>query len=255
MGIHLESKINFLLQQWPAGTVMLTSWLEDRGISRLLLAKYKKSYWIEAFGKGAFRRTGDIIAWSGGVYTIQTQSNTPNIHVGGLTAIALQGSGHYIRFKKTIQLFGYKKTNMPRWFKNHKWNEPIEYYRAAFLPAEIGLTEYKDKTFSITISSLERAMLEALYLAPDKIDLIECYHILEGLIGLRPNLLQELLDNCSSVKVKRLFLYMANKACHEWFKFIDVTTIDLGKGKRSLVKHGVYDANYAITIPKELGKL
>jgi hypothetical protein len=118
MSIHLESKINFLLQQWPAGTLMITSWLEERGISRLLLAKYKKSRWIEAFGKGAFRRTGDIIAWSGGVYAIQTQSDS-NIHVGGLTAIALQGSVHYIRFKQTIQLFGYKKTNMPRWFKNH----------------------------------------------------------------------------------------------------------------------------------------
>jgi hypothetical protein len=255
MSIHLESKLNFLLQQWPPGTVMLTSWLEERGISRLLLAKYKKSRWVEAFGKGAFKRIGDTIAWSGGVYTIQAQSHTPTIHVGGLTAIALQGSGHYIRFKQPIQLFGYKKTNMPRWFKNHKWNELIEYYRTTFLPAEVGLTKYEDKTFSITISSLERAILEVLYLAPDKIDLMECYHIIEGLIGLRPNILQELLEKCSSVKVKRLFLYMANKVNHEWFKFIDVTNIDLGKGKRSLAKPGVYDANYAITIPKELDEI
>jgi hypothetical protein len=97
------------------------------------------------------------------------------------------------------------------------------------LPKELGLTKHEDKTFSITISSLERAILEALYLAPDKIDLIECYHIMEGLIGLRPNILQELLEKCSSVRVKRLFLYMANKVNHDWFQFIDVTNIDLGK--------------------------
>ena len=47
-------------------------------------------------------------------------------------------------------------------------------------------------------------------------------------------------------------MYMAEKAGHEWFKHIDRTKIDLGKGKRSVVKNGVYDAKYKITIPKEL---
>ena len=255
MSIHYKSKINLLLQQWPAGTVMLTSWLEENGISRLLLAKYKKSHWVEAFGKGAFKRAGDTVNWNGGVYAIQTQADTPNIHVGGLTSISLQGSGHYIRFKQNIQLFGQQRTNLPRWFKNHKWDEHIEYYRSAFLPAEVALIKYENKTFSITISSLERAVLEVLYLAPSKVDLVECYHIMEGLMGLRPHVLQELLEKCSSVKVKRLFLYMANKVNHDWLKFIDLTNIDLGKGKRSLVKHGVYDSKYAITIPKELAEI
>ncbi|AIF81172.1 hypothetical protein I862_03055 [endosymbiont of Acanthamoeba sp. UWC8] len=194
------------------------------------------------------------MGWHGGVYAIQKEEKPPLIHVGGLTAIILQGSGHYIRFKEAIQLFGQYKVNLPRWFKQYKWEEPIEYYSTNFLPAELALTTYKEKNFSIIVSALERAILECLYLAPDKIDLVECYQIIEGLTGLRPDILQELLENCSSIKVKRLFMYMADKANHDWLKFIDLTDINLGKGKRSIVKNGAYNIKYAITISKELEK-
>lgn len=75
---------------------------------------------------------------------------------------------------------------------------------------------------------------------------------MEGLNNLVPKHVQTLLENCQSVKVKRLFLYMAEKADHAWFKQLDVTKVDLGKGKRSIVKNGVLIAKYGITVPKEL---
>ena len=95
-------------------------------------------------------------------------------------------------------------------------------------------------------------MLECLYLVPKKQELVECYEIMEGLNNLRPKQVQDLLEQCSSVKVKRLFLYMADKAQHDWFNYINLEKIDLGKGKRSLVKEGVYISKYSITIPKIL---
>jgi hypothetical protein len=75
---------------------------------------------------------------------------------------------------------------------------------------------------------------------------------MEGLNNLSPNQLQPLLEKCQSVKVKRLFMYLAEKAGHEWFKYLDLNKIDLGKGKRSIVKNGVYVSKYKITVPKEL---
>jgi hypothetical protein len=75
---------------------------------------------------------------------------------------------------------------------------------------------------------------------------------MEMLNGLRPNLLQQLLEENNSVKVKRLFLYMAEKAGHSWFNDLNLERIDLGKGKRSNVKDGVYDPKYQITIPRDL---
>ena len=96
--------------------------------------------------------------------------------------------------------------------------------------------------------------MECLYLTPQKQDLMECYELMESLNNLNPKQLQLLLEKCKSVKVKRLFMYLSEKAGHEWFRYLDLNKIDLGKGKRSIVKNGVYVSKYKITVPKELEK-
>jgi len=75
------------------------------------------------------------------------------------------------------------------------------------------------------------------------------------LVNLRPQIIQKLLEECTSVKVKRLFLYMAKKANHQWFQFLKIDNIDLGKGHRTLANNGVYNAKYMISVPKELEQL
>ena len=79
--------------------------------------------------------------------------------------------------------------------------------------------------------------------------------MMEGLNNLRPKSVQKLLEDCTSIKVKRLFLYMADKAKHEWLNFVELDKVDLGSGKRSIVSDGVYIPKYQITVPKELEKL
>jgi hypothetical protein len=66
--------------------------------------------------------------------------------------------------------------------------------------------------FSLVASAPERAILECLLLAPERMDLVETYGLLENLRTLRPQLMQSLLEACSSVKVKRLFMFMAERA-------------------------------------------
>jgi len=85
--------------------------------------------------------------------------------------------------------------------------------------------------------------------------LVECYHVMEGLTTLRPKILQALLEQCSSIKVKRLFLYMANKAGHAWHKRLDQSKFDLGNGSRTITKGGVYVSELQIIVPEELEKL
>jgi hypothetical protein len=94
--------------------------------------------------------------------------------------------------------------------------------------------------------------MECLYLAPQYQDLMECFELMEGLNNLPPKQVQMLLEKCESVKVKRLFLYMAEKAKHSWFNYLDTEKIDLGRGKRSVVKNGALVEKYGITVPKEL---
>jgi hypothetical protein len=124
--------------------------------------------------------------------------------------------------------------------------------KTKFLPADLALSDYSLDGLNIQISSPERAILECLYLTPNRFDLIECYQILEGLVNLRPKIMQALLEECSSIKVKRLFLFMASKANHQWLDFIDQSKIELGTGDRVMVKGGVYISNYKIAVPKEL---
>jgi hypothetical protein len=96
---------------------------------------------------------------------------------------------------------------------------------------------------SLSISSPERAILECLYLAPEKMDLVECYQVMEGLTTLRPALLQQLLEQCHSIKVKRLFLYMAKKAGHDWFKRLNTEKLE------AILYCKVYNQSTAIPSP------
>lgn len=64
--------------------------------------------------------------------------------------------------------------------------------------------------------------------------------------------MQSLLERCKSIKTKRLFLFLAEATEQPWFSKIRVAKIDLGKGKRLIVKGGVFNSKYQITVPKKL---
>ena len=248
-------KLKLTLAHHTQGTVDLGSWLEQLGISHDLQKYYRKSGWMESIGTGAMKRPGEEVTWQGALYTLQTQAKL-TLHAGALTALALQGFAHYVRLgKQTVYLFSPIKTRLPAWFRKYDWPQLIIHERTSFLPNDIGITDLQLPLFSIRISSAERAILECLYLSPDTLNLVECYQIMEGLTTLRPRVVQDLLEQCRSIRVKRLFLYMAEKAGHEWYKRLDHAKLDLGKGARSIVKGGVYVEKYALNLPEELVKL
>ncbi len=252
MTTNSDKKLMYLLSNHIPGTVLLASWLEKNGISHDLQQYYLKSGWLESYGFGAFKRPNENVQWTGALNSLQRQTESP-VHVGGLTSISLQGLSHYVRTEnEPLYLFSPQYIKLPGWFFSQGWSQRIVHVKTKFLPAKAALFEYSQDGFKLQISSPERAMLECLYLAPDRFDLMECYQILEGLANLRPKILQELLENCNSIKVKRLFLFMASKANHQWLEFIDQSRIELGTGDRVIVKGGAYISKYKISIPKEL---
>lgn len=225
---------------------------KKNSISRDLQQYYLKSGWLESYGTGAFKRPNENVKWTGALNSIQRQTELP-VHVGGLTSISLQGLSHYVRMEKEpLYLFSPQYVKLPKWFLNQAWSNQIVHVKTKFLPANSAIFEYYLDGLKLQISSPERAILECLYLLPDRFDMVECYQIFEGLSNLRPKILQELLENCNSVKVKRLFLHMASKANHQWLGFVDQSRIDLGTGDRVIVKGGVYISKYKISVPKEL---
>lgn len=255
MTTHNKDKLKILFQMLRPGNLITSTWLEKQGISRSLQKYYLKSGWLEPFGRGVYRRPGDEITWQDAVYTIQNQSDL-EVHIAASTSLSLQGYSHYLRLgQDRIFLFTPYKKNLPKWFTDTNWNADVHPKQTMFIPPHLGLSKIKTDNNTLAVSSPERAILECLYLVPNYFDLIECFQLMEGLVNLKPKLLSELLKECSSIQVKRLFLYMAEKSNHQWLQFIKKEDINLGNGNRMISKHGVYISKYQISIPKELAEI
>lgn len=246
------TKINLLLRSQPQGVVFASSWMVKNGYSLDLQRQYRKSNWFESIGSGAMIRTGEQVSLEGTLYSLQRQLEL-KVHIGAKSAIGMHGKAHYLSINQKWSLFGPLKESLPKWFTDYEnLKDKFTFTQTNFLPNDIGLVELNYNGHVVIVSSVARAVLECIYLAPQKQSLVECYEIIEGLNNLRPQIVQQLLEKCNSVKVKRLFLYMAEKANHSWFKYLQPEKLDLGRGKRSIVQHGVYNSKYQIIIPKEL---
>jgi len=223
------------------------------GFGHDLLVRYKKSGWLQSFGRGAYILHGDKVDWPGALYALQTQLGL-NVHPGGKTALELKGYAHYLPSgKRKVFLYGPPGQVLPTWFKGERLGADIFMTRTNLFPSDgkDGLSKFKENGFSIEISSPERAATEMLHLVPEKISFEEALLIMENLVSLRPDMVQRLLVMCRSIKVKRLFMYMADKHGHSWISDLDLPRIELGKGKRMIVPNGKYDRKYLITVPQD----
>jgi hypothetical protein len=253
MSSQKKYKLNRLLSDFPPGALATQQWLSTKGIYRQLANRYLKSGWLEHFGRGVYVRSGSTPEWFGGVYALQSQLDLP-VHVGAYTSLNLKGMGHYLALEKekTVFLFSNGVSHLPSWFTTHNWEVKVKYCSPSLFTGMIpdSSTTLEIKGLPIIISSLERAMFEVLYLTGSNEDIDYSFQLMESLMTLRPELVQLLLENCTNIKVKRLFLWMGKTIGHSWFKELDVTKINIGKGKRMLYKGGTLDPEYLITVPK-----
>ncbi len=250
MTTEKRTKINKLINNWPNGTVMVSKYLTKMGYKQDLYKFYQIHNWIKTIGFGAFKKSNDNIEWYGAIYAFQKQLQL-TIHPGGKTALELGGYSHYLQSSMiNLFLFGFRGEKLPQWHLNYNWNVNTKYSANSLFLDNVGLKSYRYRDFEIMISSPERAILEMLYHFPKYHTFDECYHIMENLAGLQPALCQTLLEQCNSVKVKRMFLFLAEYIDHFWLDGINLSKINLGKGKRVLVQNGSYVKKYKITVPK-----
>ena len=73
--------------------------------------------------------------------------------------------------------------------------------------------------------------------------------VFEGLTSLRPKALTALLTSCRKIKVRRLFLVLADRHDHAWRKHLNTDAFDFGAGGRVLVKGGKIHPAYRIMVP------
>jgi hypothetical protein len=253
MSTPKPNKLNQFLQNHPMGSVVTSRFLAENHISNDLARIYVASNWLTRIGRGAYIRTGDTVDWQGALYAMQTQLGL-SVHAGGLTALQMKGLGHYLPMTEgTVHLFSDGSERLPDWFKRYDWGTTIEHHSGALfnLPAGVSLSKVPHKGFEIQISTPERAAFEMLSLVKTNDDFDYTSTVFEGLATLRPKEVQRLLVACRSVKVKRMFLWMAKDLDHPWVKHLDLDAVDLGKGKRVIYANGRFDKEFQITVPRE----
>ena len=252
MRVSRNEKLKTLLETLPPHTVVTSTQLNVLKISPQHVQNYLKSGWVDAVAAGTFKRPNDTLTWAGALHSLQRQLSLP-VSVGAMTALAAEGSSHYVRMgRETVYLFSAPGVVLPAWFKKYSWGVAFSHTQTKLLPPNLGIRDQTLGGFALKASAPERAILECLHLAPAKTDLMECYQVVEGLLSLRPKLMQALLEASNSIKVKRLFLFMADKAKLPVMKHLDLKKIPLGTGNRAVVADGSYDAKYQMMLPKEL---
>jgi len=271
MGTQRYEKLNKLQGLLREGQVVPASWLVENGYSGALLKKYTAGGWLISPARGVYRRPGPQLQWQHVAASLQRLS-AYSLHIGGRTALVHRGRAHYLpmRGSETIRLYG--PDTLPAWVNSLGVPERFEVRSDAMFGAlrvmrdagtgalddakldAAGLTSNKWGAwdYPLCYSSDERAILELLQDVPTRETVHEADVIMQGLVNLRPALLLKLLQACTSVKVKRLFLALAERHGHAWFKHLDQTKITLGKGKRMLVPGGALHPRYLITLPGDL---
>lgn len=247
----MGTKINSLRQQTPSIGILLTSWLEKSGFSRNEVSNYLKSGWLQRISTGVYQFTGDTPSLYGILASYQKQA-AMKYHVGAASALELKGFSHYITMgKPDAVVFSPVKPPLPKWLNDAELDMNLVEVSTKVI-GDIGIEQMDYQGQTLTVSSPERAIMECILLSPSHYDLMDVYYLMEMLTSLRASIVQQLLENCTSVKVKRMFLYMAEKARHRWFAKLDRSRISLGSGTRSYAKNGVKIGAYDIVIPKEL---
>lgn len=278
MGKRSQEKLNRLQRLLPEGLVADAAWLEKNGYSGALRKKYVAHGWLDRVARGVYRRPVPQLAQDGAKKGLSWESVVISLQallkahfvVGGRTALELQGFAHYMPSAPQREVHLYGTDKRPGWILKLSLESRFVFHNAKKLfPNEVVMdsdnprknpivrSSYVQETrgkwdLPLVSSSPERAILELIDEVPERETFHQADMLFEGLRNLSPRKLQPLLRACHSVKVKRLFLWFADRHQPPWLKALDYGAIDLGKGKRMLVKGGKLDPKFNITVPESL---
>jgi hypothetical protein len=278
MGEQKQTKINLLQDLLEEGLLAPTGWLEGQGYSRALISRYVDSGWLVSPARGVYRRPGPSLKWQHVVASLQLLAGS-YLHVGGRTALVQRGLGHYIRMSGPETIYLYGPEVLPAWVNKLGLQERFAVRNDAMFGSlrvrrnELGaLVDFHDVPLQskqladfglqemtwgawdwrLLYSTDERAMFELLQDVPARESIYEADVLMQGLVNVRPARVMSLLMACASVKVKRLFLALAERHQHQWLAHLDLSKVDLGKGKRMLAPGGKLHPKYLITLPADL---
>ena len=133
---------------------------------------------------------------------------------------------------RTNILSGNAGTKLPDWFASHQWSQLVTLVTSnVFTKPNKATSMVKYEGIELEVATLERAAFEITYLVPKRLSYEEALQVMESLTSLRPQVVQQLLESCTSVKTKRLFMHAAEQLDHPWLSRLDLSNIDSGSGR------------------------
>ncbi len=245
------SSIDSVLQE---GLLVDRKWLTRHNINRPAVDYYVRSGALTAVSRGIYRKPGPPLKWQNIVYSLNQLGYSA--HVGQMSALQFHGYQHYLNLSggELINLYSYKK--LPGWISDVYHSG--EFYQVVRNPfpegCSVGIEDTVFGTWDwlIPYSTAERGFVELLSTVKSASDIRHVDTLFEGAASLRPLVVQKLLENCLQVKAKRLFFWLAKKHNHTWYNSLDQGRINLGSGKRQIVKNGILNKDFLITVPVEM---
>lgn len=207
-----HSLIKQLQTRLPRGMPFDLAALNRLGISAKLAARYVESGWLVRLAQGVYAFPGDELSVHGAIKLLQVR--VAGLHIGGKSALALQGVRHNLAARGRLVLWGDTRFALPEWFTSRF---PAHYVSARLFDwpddslAARSLTTPPGVTEGLLVSVPERAVLELLYEVGTHQGLEEARNLFDGLRNLRRDILGRLLACCTSVKTVRLFLTWARE--------------------------------------------
>lgn len=236
----------------PEGQLANRSWLKAHGFSRPRVDYALRAGKLVAVAHGVYRRPGPPIKWEHVVYSLNEMGCV--VRVGGRSALELQGLAHYLPAGRLQRIHLFGRVKVPSWVLDLQAPFRFDFHTQRLfdrLPDEAALTKpFGAWDWPIPYSTPELAMLELLSEVSIATEFSLADKFFEAAVNFRPDLLNALLLACTQVKTKRLFLWFSDRHDHAWRQSLQTEEIELGSGKRMLVKGGAYDATYQITVPR-----
>jgi hypothetical protein len=221
--------VQLLMAESPRGQPLDPLMLRGLGVSPAQTTYLVEAGWLQRLSKGAYLLRGDNPTTEGVVTYLSRR--IPGLHVGGKTALDWQGIRHNIAFRPRITLWGQRTHRFPPWVDQHLH---YTYQTTCLFDEELSLKDFIKplpfKSPHVLVSVAELALLE---LASDigksgkkGQSLEEALHMADTLRNLRTDILIQLLQHCTRVKVVKLVRDLGESSGYAWGqglqKFVDV---------------------------------
>ncbi|WP_425952995.1 type IV toxin-antitoxin system AbiEi family antitoxin domain-containing protein [Ralstonia pseudosolanacearum] len=220
-----------LMEYAPRGQPLDHEMLRDIGVSPRITSYMVDAGWLQRLSYGAYLLTGDSPSRDGIIAFLSRR--IPGLHVGGKTALDWHGGRQTYAGSQRVVLWGLKPYSFPDWVDAHigfsyqttrLFGEPIL--------SEKGLKPLPGGNPHVLVSVPERALLELASDIGKGQSMDEAAKLTAMLDSIRPNVLDDLMSQCTRVKVVKLVRDLGHKSGFAWGTDLQKHVDRLGPGKR-----------------------